>query len=93
MRSWRPLHRGMMEVATRDGSGKTKGGLHVQVGLYNKDLTRRTKMVADVLSTYGTREVNPGDTVLYRYGMENPVVDSSGEEHTFLAERHCLLTR
>lgn len=93
MKAWRPFHRGLMIVAPRVGSGKTASGLHVEIGMYSKDVTRRTKMVAEVLSTFGTAQVKPGDEVAFRYGSEMTVRDSEGEELTFLAERHCILTR
>lgn len=93
MKCWRPFHRGLMIIAPRDGSGQTASGLHVEVGLYNKDLTRRTKMIGEVLSAYGCEQVKPGDTVIYRYGAESVVRDASGEELTFLYERHCMIAR
>jgi hypothetical protein len=82
-----------MIVAPRVGSGKTASGLHVEIGLYAKDTTCRTKMVAEVLATYGTTHIKPGDEVAFRYGSEMTVRDSEGEELTFLAERHCLFAR
>jgi|HubBroStandDraft_3_1064219.scaffolds.fasta_scaffold437550_1 hypothetical protein len=93
MKAWRPFHRGLMIVAPRVGSGKTASGLHVEVGMYNRDVTRRTKMIAEVLSTFGCDQVKPGDTVVYRYGAENTVRDSEGEELTFLSEKHCILAK
>jgi len=91
--SWRPLHRGLMIIESRVGSGRTSSGLHVEVGLYNKDVTRRTRMVGRVLSTFGCREVKPDDVVIFRYGSEHSVVDSSGERLTFLSEKHVLMVR
>ena len=93
MKAWRPYAPGMMIVEPRLGSGRTAGGLYVEIGLYTTDLTRRTKMVATVLSTYGTKGVKPDDTVIFRYGTEDTVRDSSGEEVTFLHERNVLAVR
>lgn len=93
MKTWRPFHRGMMIVAPRLGDGYTKSGLYAPVSAGEKDLTRKTKMVAEVLSTFGTRQVKPGDTVLFQYGAEDELRDSSGESLTFLHERRCLMVR
>jgi len=93
VKAWRPFHRGLMIIAPRVGSGKTASGLHVEIGLYNKDTTRRQKMIGEVLATFGCAQVKPGDTVVYRYGAENAVRDSEGEELTFLHERHCIFAR
>ena len=93
MKTWRPFHRGLMLIAPRLGSGKTASGLHVEIGLYNKDVTRRTKMVGEVLSAYGCKQIKPGDTVIFRYGMEHEVRDASGETLTFIHERHCLIAK
>jgi hypothetical protein len=82
-----------MIIESRVGSGRTSSGLHVEIGLGNRDTTRRTKMVGRVLACYGCREVKPDDVVVYRYGAQNDVVDSSGERLTFLAERHVLFVR
>ena len=93
MKTWRPYHAGLMLIAPRLGSGKTASGLYVEIGLYNRDLTRKTKMVGEVLSTYGCREIKPGDVVVFRYGMEHTVRDAAGEELTFIHEKHCIMAR
>jgi hypothetical protein len=82
-----------MIIEPRLGSGKTKGGLHVEVGLYVKDTTRRTRMIGDVLATFACKDVSPGDVVVYRYGSELVATDAEGEELFFLSERHVLFVR
>lgn len=92
-KAWRPFWPGLMIIAPRVGSGRTKSGLHVDIGLYNRDVTRRTRMIGEVLSSYGTKQVKPGDTVAFRYGAEMTVRDSEGEELTFVHEKSCLFAR
>jgi hypothetical protein len=104
---WRPYHRGACEIEPRIGSGRTASGLHVEIGMrpvmrtkadgtqYRPwdDPTRREKMVGEVVATYGTRQVEPGDVVLFEYGASIDVTDAEGNRHTLVSESYCTVVK
>jgi hypothetical protein len=100
VKAWRPFHRGMMIIEPRLGTGKTPAGLWIEVGLEHVvredgrrvmfDRTKQTKMIGDVITTFGTSAVRPDDVVSFRYGQDHDTIDAQGEPLTFLHERHVI---
>lgn len=93
MKAWRPLWPGLMIVDQHVGAGVTKSGLYAEAGLGDRDQTLKTKMVGEVKATFACKDVRPGDRVLFRYGMDTQLMDSTGEVLTFVHENHVIVVR